>query len=345
STLLILLIKKKLIIALIIAVWILLKALWVKFESPEGYELTRKEFPELFKELDGLRKKLKTPPVHQVILTSQMNAAVNQTPRLGLLGWQKNTLILGIQLLLTMSPQEMKSVLAHELGHLSGNHSQFSAWIYRVRLIWHRVMVAFHDSDSIGAKMMRAFFNWYVPKFEAYSFALARSNEYDADAIAAELTSPEVATKALVNVHATAPYVDEKYWQSYYEKADHMEAPDHAPYEGLSKFMVDNPLAQKEQLQRIREAMEVVTEYDDTHPSLKDRVDAIGSDPVIPKAGQITAAQSWLGSQYKKVMADFDQDWLSVNEEDWKNRYQYVSESKAKLEELEQKDVEQLSDE
>lgn len=65
------------------------KALWVKFESPTDYKLTREEFLVLFKELDGFRIKLKTPPVHQVILTSQMNTAVNQTPRLGLLGWHK----------------------------------------------------------------------------------------------------------------------------------------------------------------------------------------------------------------------------------------------------------------
>jgi Zn-dependent protease with chaperone function len=133
TALLIILIKKKLIFLIVPAIWILTKSLWVKLEAPGGYRLTKKNCPQLFEEIDSLRRSLKALKIHEVILTADLNAAISQTPRLGVLGWQKNTLILGLELLLTLSPEHARAVVAHEFGHLSGNHSRFAGWIYRIR--------------------------------------------------------------------------------------------------------------------------------------------------------------------------------------------------------------------
>ncbi len=290
----IVLLKTKLIFAVLPAIWVLLRALWVRFTPPEGHILRRKEFPELFAELDDLSKQLNALKIHEVVLDRNLNAAVVQHPRLGVLGWHKNYLILGYQLLLALSPEEMRSVLAHEFGHLSGNHSRFNGWVYRVRLIWVRVMTAFDEAGSWGARLMGRFFAWYSPQFEAYSFALARSNEYEADAIAAELTTPEIATRALVNVHATAPYVDETYWKSYFRQADEHPEPLHAPFAGLVAFLKDNPIPREEMLDRIRGAMAVETHYADTHPCLKDRVNGLGAPPQLPVPSETSAADAWL---------------------------------------------------
>lgn len=127
-----LLIQKKLIFALVAILWVLFKALWIRIEPPQGVELQRQDFPVLFAELDQLRAALRAPRLQRVLLTPQLNAAVVRTPRLGVLGWHRNTLVLGIELLMVLSPSEAKAVLAHELGHLSGRHNRFSAWIYSV---------------------------------------------------------------------------------------------------------------------------------------------------------------------------------------------------------------------
>jgi Zn-dependent protease with chaperone function len=341
----ILLLKKKLIIMVGAGIWVLLRALWVRFTPPEGYSLKRKQFPQLFAEVDQLSKQLNSLKIHEVILDQNLNASVVQHPRLGILGWHKNYLILGYQLLLTLSPDEMRSVLAHEFGHLSGNHSRFSAWIYRVRITWVRVLSAFDNTDSWGGRLMRKFFDWYSPQFEAYSFALARSNEFEADAIAAELTSPEIATRALVNVHATAPYVDERYWDSYFKYADMQEQPPHAPFEGLARFLGDNPMAKDEMLESIRKAMGVETHYADTHPSLKDRVRALRAAPQLPQIPETSAAEAWLGELNQQIMLEFDQQWMNDHEESWKQRFDYVSKARKGLQEFARSDVSDLSDE
>ncbi|MCX4026074.1 M48 family metalloprotease [Endozoicomonas sp. SM1973] len=345
SALLLLLFKKKLFLVLIPTIWILLKALWVRISPPTGYELSRRQFPMLFKELDSLQKQLKAPKIHRVILTPELNAAICQTPLLGVFGWQRNTLILGMELLLTLSPKQAKAVVAHELGHLSGNHSRFHGWVYRVRSSWYQIMYAFQHQDSWGAKLMGRFFNWYAPRFAAYSFALARANEYEADQIAAQLTTPQITSSALINTFVTGPYVEEHYWQNYFKKADIMPEPDHLPWIGLKQFVQEHQQHPEELQKKLDEALAVTTSYDDTHPSLSDRIKSLKTEPTVPAPINKTAAEVWFGNQFKRVINEFDKDWLQHQQNNWQQRYQYVAESKVKLVELEQQATELLSNE
>lgn len=66
--------------------WMVVRAMWVKLDPPEGREVTRQEAPELFALLDQLQRELKVRArFHHVLITDDFNAAVVQTPRLGIL--------------------------------------------------------------------------------------------------------------------------------------------------------------------------------------------------------------------------------------------------------------------
>lgn len=344
TALFLILLKKKLIFVLIPAIWILLKALWVRFDPPTGYTLKLKEFPVLEREIRELQGKLKSLKVHQVILTPEFNAAVVQTPRLGVFGWYRNTLILGLELLLSLSPEQARSVLAHEFGHLSGNHSRFKGWIYRVRTTWDRVTQAYEGVDSWGARLMFRFFNWYSPRFSALTFPLARMNEYEADAVAARITSPRTVVEALVNTHVCSGHADKDYWALFYKKADVLPEPDLAPWSGFAGFINERRLSETDFSGRLREALARETGCYDTHPSLKDRAAALKITPQPPAAVAQTAAALWLGERLQRVIADFDREWMQANREKWQQRYRYVSEGRRKLAELEGRPVESLND-
>jgi Zn-dependent protease with chaperone function len=345
TALLLLLLKKKLIFVLGYLVYAIGHALWVKVEPPQGYTLDIRHYPELADVLEELGRQLKTPGIHQVILTEEFNAGISQTPRLGVFGWQHNTLILGLPLLLALSPEQAKAVLAHELGHLSGNHSRFSAWIYRVRQTWYRVMQAFDAADNWGSRGLARFFDWYAPHFNAYSFTLARANEYEADALSAQLTSREAAAGALVTSHIGADYLGRHYWQPLIARADVQMNPAEDPFLGLARFLRNQPADTPPPQEDLVKAMDIETGYADTHPALKDRLDALAAAPRPPQPLQCSAAERWLGKRYASVLADFDQAWLARNGDAWAERFREAEAIRNKLAELNAKPEAELTQE
>ena len=110
----------KLAAPLLILAGIILRALWVEIPRPAGIPLNRESAPSLFDAVDSLRRALNSPTVHEVLITEDFNASVAQIPRLGILGWHKNYLTVGLPLMQALSPQQFQAVLAHEFGHLSG---------------------------------------------------------------------------------------------------------------------------------------------------------------------------------------------------------------------------------
>ncbi len=340
----ILLFKKKIGFLLIPVIWMLLRACWVRIEAPSGFELKKKDYPELFAEIDSIRKALDAPKIHQVILTQEMNAAIAQTPRLGIFGWQKNTLILGMELLLILSPEQTRSVIAHEFGHLSGNHSRFNGWIYRVRTTWFQIMQAFDQQHSWGGAIMAKFFDFYAPRFAAYSFVLARANEYEADRIAAELTCKKATGEALVNTYVVAPYIENNYWQDYFKLADANPEPVYLPWSGLRRFLNENTASQDTLAKGLDTELKVETQIDNTHPALADRLKAIGYVAQTPQPVENTAAKALLGANYSQVVKDLDDQWLVEQKENWKARYAYVQESRKKLDELKEKPINNMTE-
>lgn len=345
TALLLLLLKKKLIFVLGYMVYAIGRALWVKVEPPQGYTLDLRHYPELAAVLNELGRQLNTPPIHQVILTEEFNAGISQTPRLGVFGWQHNTLILGLPLLLALSPEQAKAVLAHELGHLSGNHSRFSAWIYRVRQTWYRVMQAFDAADNWGSRGLARFFNWYAPHFNAYSFTLARANEYEADALSAQLTSREAVAGALVTSHIGADFLGQHYWQPLIARANVQMTPAETPFQGMARFLRNQSGDTPPPQEGLVKALEIETGYADTHPALKDRLNALAVAPQPPHTLQSSAADLWLGKQYAPVLADFDKAWLARNSDAWAERFHEAEAIRNKLTELNAKPEAQLTQE
>lgn len=120
-------------IPILIFIYTIFRSLWVKIEPPTGIPLKHEQAPSLFKLINQYRKEIKGPRIHKVLVYEEFNACVSQVPRLGLFGWYKNYLVIGMPLMLALSPEEFNGVLAHELGHVSRYHGRTGAWIYRIR--------------------------------------------------------------------------------------------------------------------------------------------------------------------------------------------------------------------
>ncbi len=329
----------KLFILLLVPILIVLRSLWVSIPPPKGLELRRQQVPHLFELIHELTKALKAPRFHRVLLNSEFNAAVVQVPRLGLFGWQQNYLLLGLPLMQALSPQQFRAVLAHELGHLSGNHSQFAGWIYRVRKTWGQMLERFHQSEQVGASVLfNRFFNWYAPFFSAYSFVLARANEYEADRCAAEVAGSQHIAEALLNLEIKSQLLKQSFWTKVYQQADERPEPLKSPFTALAKALATGDEPENEQ-KWLQQALLVQTDNADTHPCLTDRLTALGYSlpPTLPQPVKVTAARQFLGTAMAQLMQTLDTQWRTAVNYQWRERYTYAQQIRASLQALEEK--------
>jgi Zn-dependent protease with chaperone function len=336
TAMLLILIKSKVFFLIIVPIWVLFRSLFTRIREPEGLTLPRKEYPGVWAEIDSLRAKVNGLRIHRVVLVPEINAAVTQTPRLGIFGPSKNTLVLGLELLMSLSPAQARAVLAHEFGHLSGQHGRFGTWIYRKRLTWARIHMSFEEQPTFGTGLIRRFIRWYVPKLAGYSFVLARQQEYEADAVAGRLTSPQDIAAALVLTGSRAQITAETFWKPLIRMANVQPEPESNVYARLLQHLKAPPDASVAH-EKITQAMHRKTDYSDTHPALKDRLAALAMPPLWQDAGPIMAADAWLGGKLDTVIAACNRTWLASNGAQWQARHKFAQAASAHLAELDQK--------
>ena len=321
----------------------LLASLWIKFPPPEGIVLSPQSAPRLFAMLEDLRAKLDCAPLYQILLTDEFNASAIQHPRFGVFGGFRNYVAVGMPLMQALSPDELRAVLAHELGHLSGNHSRFAGTTYRVRASWSNLMDNFRSKGGISELVFGKFFSWYAPYFSAYTFVLARQDEYEADRCAAEATSPKVASDALIRINLAAHYLDEHYWEEIYSKTDVLPKPDATPYAMMGRAFHDEmkPTDCERWLDR---ALMKRTDNSSTHPALSDRLSALGTlpkrdrksfditaRPPLPEFPPVTAAAYYFGEGINTFLQRMDDTWKMNVAPVWEYRHKYAEEARKRL--------------
>jgi Zn-dependent protease with chaperone function len=333
----------KLCILLLIPVWLIARSLWVKFPPPQGLKLSRHQAPQLFALVNELTTKLQAPKFHTILLNQEFNAAVVQVPRLGIFGWQENYLLLGLPLMQALSLEQFKAVLAHELGHLSSNHSRFAAWIYRIRKTWMQIYERFHQSNQQGASVLfNRFLDWYWPSFNAYSFVLARMNEYEADRCSAELAGAHNAVEALMNVEIKARFLESSFWTEIQKQVEYRADPPENVYSSMLTVL-QSPIVEEKSNQCLEQAFAQKTNNADTHPCLTDRLKSLGYSVaeaqtlLQSEATQSTAAEQLFGETLEQFAMQFNQDWKEIATTPWRQRYAYLQGTKSNLQALEEK--------
>jgi Zn-dependent protease with chaperone function len=323
----------KLIIVVSVFLWAILKAMLVKIEPPEGAEIRIGQAPALFAMIDELRRQLGASSFHHVLITDDFNAGVVQSPRLGIFGWHQNYLLLGLPLMKSLTVEQFKAVLAHEFGHLAKGHGRISNWIYRQRLRWSRLMAVLETNESKGGFLFKPFLNRFAPYFNAFSFPLARANEYEADAASVRLTSRHAVAEALTSVNVIGSYLAERYWPQIHQQADEQPQPGFMPYSSMGHCVateLDDAAVQR----WLDQAMAMQTTSVDTHPALNQRLKAIGEMPRLapPASGQ--AADRLLDKALDVLTESFDRRWQNKILPAWQERHREVQEDRRKLAEL-----------
>lgn len=316
----------------------LLRALWMRPEAPQGLPVTAQEAPQLFELIEKVRRKTGAPRPDSVLIDGELNAAVWQQPRLGLLGWHRNHLILGLPLMMGLSTRQLGAVIAHEFGHLHGAHGKLGQWIYRTRRSWYMLAMA-RERASLGGNVadlaLAFFFRHFFPRFNARAFVLSRQQEYEADRAAHRIVGPQPAAEGLQAIEVQARYLQEEFWPAVWRRAATTPSPaDERPYRVLRDAMPAS-LSHAKAPAWLADSLKRLSDVDDTHPSLRDRLAFAEVKPGLPRPAEVSAAKALLGSALKEWIARLDARWREEVGRLWSERHRYANGQRHLIEELE----------
>ena len=317
------LLVKKLLVPIVVFIGLVARSLWVKLDEPKGLELARKDHPQLFAAIDEVRGATRAPHVHAVLLDSDLNAGVVQVPRLGLFGWQRNYLLLGLPLMQLTTPAEFKAVLAHEFGHLSGAHGRFGAWIYRVRTFWAQLANVLERDEHWGSFLFVPFFRWYAPRFAAWSFVKARQQEYEADRLAAETVGVAESASALVRIALKGEELGQRFWPAVFKAVEHDPEPAACPF--LALGLPEQRAFRPEAASDLDRVLGRNTSNSDTHPCLRERIGALDAAAAVPAPVEESAADVLLGAALAGFVEHFDANWRGNVTAWWRERHAFLS--------------------
>ena len=316
--------------------WLLLRSLWVKFSPPDGYRLARHEAPALQAEVERLRAATGAPRLDGIIIDADLNAAAASVPRvMGLLG-QRHYLLLGLPLLQLLDRAQFASVVAHEFGHFGGGHGRFSGRIYHVRTSWYRLLAALQAQRSWTNAVFVRFFDWYAPYFNAYTFVLARAQEYQADATAARVVGHREAAQALIRVNLGAERLEHDFWPGVQRATQAQPAPPALLYRDMGESLLAPAATDAERLAR---ALARAADFDDTHPTLAQRLGALGVDAGDTPPEQGEAAAVLLGDLLPELERRFSEDWLERVQAGWEQNFRQHAQDRERLAELDAMEV------
>jgi Zn-dependent protease with chaperone function len=290
---------------------LILGCLWVRFEPPEGVVLDEHRHPHLHRLIRETVAATGDIRFHRILLDAELNASAVQNPRLGVFGWYRTYLVIGLPLMEALSTEEFRAVVAHEIAHVAGPDGRTRAWLYRTRSTWEKIVG--HMSTSPFCPFLSKFFHWFWPRFNSRAFLLSRYNELEADRLSAEAVSAGALASGLRRLAIQGLRLDEQLWQpleGVIGGSEELPANVMEQVSGLIRTAPDAATEERWAAQAIAKPTDIL----DLHPGLAERLSRLGHPPV--DAGALvpprSAAADLLDEEFVTgVRERFSSSWLA----------------------------------
>ncbi len=283
----------------------------LKFSIPTGIDITEEKFPHLFKLIEELRHDFGKPKIDRIILRDKYEIKVIKTPRTRMPFLNTSTLIIGLPVLLTMSPLYFRALLARRIGQLSTQHTPVTTRLYFLNDIWAQFSSSCKHSKNGFTKVLRFFFQIYSPLYQTVTMPLLQDEELEADSYGMDLINDRDMVECIVYEEVVSQFLKKKFWPKIYHLAKRSKTPEFLPYSQMTK-VIKAGITDTEISETIQAALKVELEHPAPEPSLSKRLNHLGhAKPLPPKRLGKTAADYYLGSSQGKIIQLFDKRWLS----------------------------------
>ena len=243
------------------------RAFWaahrLSVDDTSGLLLAPEDHPRLWDEVRAIAQTVGTRAPDEIRLAPVVNASVSEESRLlGLVGGRR-VMTIGAPLMMGLTGQQLRSVLAHELGHFSHRHTALAPIAYRGQVtLGHLVGQLGHE--SLTGRVFRAYGGLYL----RLTLSVSRRQELEADGWSHRVAGRSASAQAMREI----PALDALWMHFLEEYAFRVEGvrPDDL-LGGFANLLV-SPRRQQEMAEIRRALPEGPSSPYDTHPSLSSRV-------------------------------------------------------------------------
>jgi Zn-dependent protease with chaperone function len=245
-------------------------------DVPLGIPTSPATEPRLWSEVRELAGAAGAPVPDEIHLVPGVAAFVQQDSKM--LGLVKGRVLMGVGLglLSVLDRDGLRSVLAHELGHISGRDTRLGPLTYRARFALMRTIEHLEHKESWIQKLLARLFRGYFLLFMRYAMAVSRAQERAADRASVRVAGPWAAARALETVgiadHAFDFFTD-RYVLPLWQRGRFPED----MYAGFRALCAEP--SRREEFGKLREAvLAEETGRWDSHPSIGERIRLIMSE-------------------------------------------------------------------
>lgn len=176
-----------------------------------------------------------------------------------------------------MTVEQFRAVVVHELAHQSARRS-------RLLRITHDTKAAWLDADDraragAGGNLAGWIASWYAPWLPAWATPLERRGKRDADDAAMRVVGAANAAEALVVSELRMRHVEENVWRRIADRVESDPLPPRDLYTGVLRDAVREGVPEADAARWLRQVLAQPSQPDDRHPSLSERLQALGIEP------------------------------------------------------------------
>jgi Zn-dependent protease with chaperone function len=235
--------------------------------------------PALVNLVQSVAKEMQTEPPARIFLVPDVNAGVRETG--GSLGLRRGerVMVIGVPYIDVMTVDQLRAVIAHELGHYAGGDTRLSGLTYRAGASIGRTINNLGDGSWL-ARLFDAYGRMYL----RISQRVRRRQELTADASAVRLAGRESHVTSLRRAMVTA-YAFDHFLRRYLAPLWQRGCDAENAFAGFRALLADP--GRQEELASLEEAIHASeTSPYDSHPSLAERLAHAERLPEGPTAGQ-----------------------------------------------------------
>ncbi len=286
---------------------------------PDAVHLPRRVARSLHRKVDRMAERFGGVRIDAVWVTGDMNAAILQQPRWGLCGPMETHLLIGLPLAHSVSHRQLSAVLAHEFAHLAVQRKGAAAWGRHLRSWWFRVVDRCAESlPLLGPLLDRLTVGDLVAAMQ-----LSRLEEFEADEIAAQMVGSGLVAETLVEVALKERFLMEDYWRGVMERTEAAPSPTIRPYRDMGHGMIAGFRRPSEHEWGFDSLFEGDDGAFEPHPSIPERLAALGAVPVLGSVVEHSAAVRLLAPLLPSLSRVFDRIWWAQVRPSWRERYRY----------------------